>query len=80
MVKPFEEAAFARKPGEISDIVQTQFGYHLILVTDKKPEKIINYEDVENKINQYLKQEKVKQEVELYVNKLRDTAEIKTFL
>ena len=80
MVKPFEEAAFALKPGEISDIVQTQFGYHLILVTDKKPEKIINYEDVENKINQYLKQEKVKQEVELYVNKLRDTAEIKTFL
>ena len=80
MVPPFEEAAFALKPGEMSGIVQTQFGYHLILVTDRRPEKIINYEEVENKIKQYLKQEKVKQDVELYVKKLRDTAEIKTFL
>lgn len=36
MVKPFEDAAFELEIGELSKPVQTQFGWHLILVTDKK--------------------------------------------
>ena len=80
MVKSFEDAAFSLKPEEVSDIVETQFGYHLIKVVDKKPEKTIPYEDVKDNLVQHLKQEKTKQKVKLYIQTLREKAKIEKFL
>jgi len=80
MVPAFEEVAFKLKPGEVSDIVNTRFGYHLIKVVDKKPESTVPYEGIKERIGQYLKQEKVQKEVKQLVDKLRKEAKVETFL
>ncbi|MBW2739461.1 MAG: peptidylprolyl isomerase [Deltaproteobacteria bacterium] len=80
MVKPFEDAAFALKTEEVSDIVETQFGYHIIKVADKTPEKTIAYENIKENLAQHLKQEKTNQEVKIYIQKLSEKSKIEKFL
>ena len=76
MVPAFEQVAFALKPGAVSDIVETRFGYHLIKVIGKKPETTIPYKDVKDKLEQHLKREKIQKEVTLYVEKLKEKAKV----
>jgi peptidyl-prolyl cis-trans isomerase C len=46
MVEPFSKAAFALKPFEVSDVVKTPFGYHLLLVVERRPGRDVKFEDV----------------------------------
>ena len=80
MVGPFEDVAFSLKPGEVSDIVETRFGYHLIKVMDKKPQTTIPYADVKGKIEAHLKREKLQVETKKYVEKLKEGADVERFL
>lgn len=50
MVKPFEDVAFALKKGEISDVVQSDFGFHIIELTDIRPAQIKPLEEVKGEI------------------------------
>jgi peptidyl-prolyl cis-trans isomerase C len=76
MVKPFSEAAFGMEVGEVTEEpVKTQFGWHVIKVTDKRTQKPKSFEEMKDQLRQQVRQDAVQQ----VLADLREGAEIKTF-
>ena len=76
MVKPFEEAAFSMKTGAVSDVIQTQYGFHIIQLYDRRPAGTSSFEEVKGSIEEVLKRERINREIEALVQKLKGEAEI----
>ena len=80
MVPPFEQAAFALKAGEMSEIVETQFGYHIIKVAEKQDSRVVPIEEAKQQIEQYLTQQNRHAQTELFVNELKAKAKIEILI
>jgi len=61
MAKEFDEAAFSLKPGEVSDLIKTVFGFHIIKLVDKKAASTRPLDEVRAQLTEQVKQEKAQQ-------------------
>jgi len=81
MAAPFEAAAFAAEVGVMSDIVETEFGYHIIKVTDKIAAKEATLDaELTDKIKGHLVNTKLQDANKDYLTKLREGAKIETMI
>ncbi len=76
MVKPFEDAVFTMNEGDISDVVETQFGYHIIKLTGKKEARDVSFEEVKDRLKEGLVQQKSNTEVMAWVENLKAQATV----
>ncbi len=76
MVPEFETAAFSQELGKVGSVVKTQFGYHLIQVTDRTEGKARSLEDVSEEIRTNLENQSRTERFRTYLDGLREQAEI----
>ena len=80
MPSEFDAAAFALKQGEISDVVKTKYGYHIIKAGNVTPESIVPLEDAKEGITLLLKKTKIEMAEKSYMEQLLRSAKIQSFI
>jgi peptidyl-prolyl cis-trans isomerase C len=76
MVPEFEAAAFSLTSNQVSDVVTTAYGYHIIKLLDKTPAKKVDYATVVTRIKDFLAQQKIEKLAPAYMDKLKKAADV----
>jgi peptidyl-prolyl cis-trans isomerase C len=76
----YESAAFALPVGGVSEPVRTQFGYHIIKVTDKKAAGTASLNEIQSKLTEFLKNQRVEAELQKAVEVMRGSAKIEILI
>ena len=72
MVAEFDKAAFAMKPGELSGIVTTEFGYHIIKVTEKESARVKPFDEVKDDLAAELKKQRIAEQMQKTADGVHD--------
>ena len=80
MAPAFEAAAFALQPDEISDVVETSFGVHIIKLEERQEEELLALEDIEDQLRDHVREERAEQAVRAEIDGLADAADIKILI
>jgi peptidyl-prolyl cis-trans isomerase C len=80
MVPEFEKVAFSLPVGQLSGIVTTQFGYHILKVTEKKPPRTVPFEEAAAQIKQFLEQDKKQKAADAFIETLKKRAKIEVLI
>ena len=80
MVPEFADAAFKLKKDEISGLVKTQFGYHIIKATDRKEARSVPFPEVKGKLMAFLSNQKRQNAVQTLLADIRQKADVKIYL
>ena len=79
-VPPFEAAMKSLEPGELSELVETRFGYHIIKLQERRGSGAVPYEEVEERIEEFLKQRGLQELMQQELELLRGAATIEVFI
>jgi peptidyl-prolyl cis-trans isomerase C len=80
MVGPFNDAAFSLAPGVVSDLVETDYGYHIIKVAEKQPGRAIPLDEVRPQVEQFLQQRERDTQTEAFIDELRAKGAVQVLL
>jgi len=76
MVEPFSKAAFSQKPNVIGDLVKTDYGYHIIMVTDRQQAGIEPLDKVRDEIKRFMENQKKVEVFQGFIESLKNKSEI----